>query len=150
VGVTRNEGRGRNDDWNNDGDRGRSDNANRGRGNDGRDDRAAGRGNGRNVGRNSNLITWRGDVDDVVDIRIQGRQIEYRTRSGQVLRNVQADIAGGGLPRRAVTIEPDVVNGRGDVTVIQQPTARNGYTAVVRVEDHRGGYGRYDFDLRWY
>ena len=45
----------------------------------------------------------------------------------------------------------DAVNKHGgDVTVIQQPTARNGYTTVIRVEDRSGGYGRYDFDLRWY
>ena len=156
-GVTRDEGRDRNDDVDNDGNRnrGRSDNAGRGRGNGGWDDgwddgRNTGRGNGRNTNRNSSLISWRGDVDDVVDIRIQGRRVEYRTRSGQPVRNADYDLSGQGLPRRRVTIEPDVANGRGDVTVIQQPSASNGYTAIIRVEDQRRGYGRYDFDLRWY
>ena len=164
-----NDGRDRNGDWDNDRNRNGNNgngnangnrngnngngngnaNGNRGRGNDGWDSGFPGGGNGRN--RNgSNMIAWQGDVDDVVDIRIQGNRVEYRTRSGAPIRNVQFDANRNGLPRRAVTVEPDVVRGRGDVTVIQQPTARNGYTAVIRVEDRSGGYGRYDFDLRWY
>ena len=147
-----NDGRDGNGGWDNNrnGNGNNNSSGNRSRGNDGWDDGFPGRGNGRNNNGSSNLVTWRGDVDDVVDIRIQGNRVEYRTRSGQPLRNVQFDAARNGLPRRAVTIEPDVVRGRGDVTVVQQPTSRNGYTAVIRVEDRNGGYGRYDFDLRWY
>jgi hypothetical protein len=37
--------------------------------------------------------------------------------------------------------------GRGTVTVVQQPSSYNGYTTVVRVRDPQGGYGFYDFDL---
>ena len=39
--------------------------------------------------------------------------------------------------------------GRGHVTVVQQPSAYNGYTTIVRVRDPQGGYGYYDFDLTW-
>ena len=95
-------------------------------------------------------MAWRGDVDDVVDIRIQGRRVEYRTRSGQALRDVRYDLRGTGMPRRPVTLDLNVSRGRGDVIVVQQPTGSNGYTAIVRVVDRRSGYGDYDFDLRWY
>ncbi len=125
----------------------RDDRGNNGRGNGGWDNRG---GNGRDAGRDVGLVAWRGDVDDVVDIRIQGRRIEYRTRSGQELRNVRYDVRGGGLPRRPVTIELDVSRGRGDVIVVQRPNRSNDFTAIVRVVDRRSGYGDYNFDLRWY
>jgi hypothetical protein len=35
------------------------------------------------------------------------------------------------------------------VYVVQQPTERNGYSAVVRVRDPQGGFGNYDFELAW-
>jgi hypothetical protein len=35
------------------------------------------------------------------------------------------------------------------VSVIQQPSAWNGYMAIVRVRDPQGGYGRYSFDVSW-
>jgi hypothetical protein len=41
------------------------------------------------------------------------------------------------------------VNGRGSVSVVQQPSSYNGYTAVIRVYDPRPGYGDYGFDLNW-
>lgn len=152
----RNKDRNKDRDKDRDRDRPRDDRGNNGRGNGGRDDRGNnGRGNGGwdnrgGNGRDVGLVAWRGDVDDVVDIRIQGRRIEYRTRSGQELRNVRYDVRGNGLPRRPVTIELDVSRGRGDVIVVQQPNRSNDFTAIVRVVDRRSGYGDYNFDLRWY
>ena len=35
------------------------------------------------------------------------------------------------------------------LVVIQQPTAENGYTAVLRVRDPKPGYGHYTFDVNW-
>jgi len=39
--------------------------------------------------------------------------------------------------------------GRGSVSVVQQPSSWNNYTAVIRVYDPRSGYGAYSFDLGW-
>lgn len=128
----RDDRRGRDDDW---GDRGR-----------GRDDDWGNRGRGRG---SFGQLSWSGDVDDVVDIHIQGRRVEYVTRSGKRLRNERLNLRGDGLPRRPVELALDVSRGRGSVLVLQQPHARNGYTAVIRVVDKRSGYGDYDFDLRW-
>jgi len=102
-----------------------------------------------NNGRDAGSLSWRGEVDDVSEIRIQGRRVEYFTRSGQPIRRDQIDVRGNPLPRRSVDVELDVSRGRGDVIVVQQPNARNGFTAVVRITDKRRGYGDYDFDLRW-
>jgi hypothetical protein len=141
--------RDRNDDYdrdnrgNRDGgwDRGRNDD----RRDDPRDDNRRDDGRGRDAGR----LSWSGAVDDVAEVRIQGRRVEFRTRSGQVLRDVRYDVRGGGLPDRPVALQLDVSHGRGSVEVIQTPNPFNGFTAVIRLVDRRAGYGDYDFDLRW-
>ena len=35
------------------------------------------------------------------------------------------------------------------VTVVQQPTAANGYTAVIRIQDPQRGPGHYSFEVTW-
>jgi hypothetical protein len=94
-------------------------------------------------------LRWSGDVDDAIEIRIQGDRIEYRTLSGKSLRNVHANLSRGGLPRSDVQVFVTDQNGRGSVSVVQQPSSYNNYTAVIRVYDPRPGYGTYDFDIGW-
>jgi hypothetical protein len=95
-------------------------------------------------------LTWSGVVDDVVEVRIQGRRVEELTRSGVRVRSVRADIDGAGLPARDdVTVRVDQREGRGRVALVEQPSARNGYTAVLRVTDARGGPDRYAFTATW-
>jgi hypothetical protein len=132
-----------------------------GRDRDDRDDRGGwGRGNGGNgnggwgnggYGNNGSrdVLRWTGDVDDRVEIRIQGDRVEYRTLSGKSLRNVRANLLSGGLPRRDVQVVVSDESGRGTVSVVQQPSSYNGYTAVIRVYDPRPGYGDYRFDVSW-
>jgi hypothetical protein len=93
---------------------------------------------------------WTGNVDDALEIRIQGDRIDYRTLSGQGVRNVYTDMAGGGIPRgEDVTLQVQVRDGRGNVQVVQEPNARNGYVGVIRVYDPQPSFGRYDFDVTW-
>ena len=118
---------------------------------DGRDNDGYGRG-GWDRGNNSNgrdVLRWSGDVDDALEIRIQGDRVEYRTLSGKVVRNVRADLVRGGLPRRDVQLVVTDVYGRGSVNVVQQPSSYNNYTAVIRVNDRQSGYGDYRFDVSW-
>ncbi len=97
----------------------------------------------------SSVLHWRGQVDDVEDIRLQGNRVETRTVSGGGASRVRSQISGG-LPASDVTVRVnDRSSGRGRVVVVQQPHAWNGYTAVVRVEDRQAGPGWYDFDLTW-
>jgi hypothetical protein len=104
-------------------------------------------GNGNSYGRSA--LRWSGDVDDALEIRIQGDRIDYRTLSGKSVRNVRADLARGGLPRSDVQVVVTDQNGRGSVSVVQQPSSWNNYTAVIRVYDPRPGYGAYNFDVSW-
>jgi hypothetical protein len=43
----------------------------------------------------------------------------------------------------------NVTEGRGSVTVVQQPSSQNGYTTVIRITDPQGSYGRYTFDVTY-
>lgn len=107
---------------------------------------------GSNIGNNyadHGSLQWNGRVDDVVEIRIQGRRVDYVTRSGAQLRDAQSEMTGAGLPRRAVEVVLDRREGRGDVAVAQQPDARNDFTAVIRVVDPRGGASMYGLVARW-
>ena len=42
-----------------------------------------------------------------------------------------------------------VLNGRGDVDVIQQPSAQNNYTTIVRIQDPRSGSDNYRLAAYW-
>lgn len=135
-----------------DDDRCRHDNRNdrRGRDDDRCDDRRRDNDRWNDRDRNSSgIIRWSGDVDDVSEIHISGRRIDYVTRSGERIRNARLDMRGDGLPRRDLNLILGVSNGRGHVQVIQQPHRRNDYTAIVRITDRRSGYGVYDFSLAW-
>lgn len=120
-----------------------------GRDGDRRDDRP---GNGRGYGRGNDrfertALRWMGNVDGVLEMRIQGDRIRYRELSGREVRGVRTDFARFGLPRQNVFLRVDELQGRGTVRVVQQPSARNGYTAVIQIRDPQSGYGRYAFDL---
>jgi hypothetical protein len=47
------------------------------------------------------------------------------------------------MPRQPGTVTVQVLEGRGRVDVIEQPNARNGYRAVIRLRDPDGGSARY-------
>lgn len=127
---------------------------------DGDDDRGRNNGGWNNGGWNNggwnNGGAWNGrgdfrfsgNVDDELEIRIQGRDVQYRNIRGERLRNVQANL-NGELPRRDLNVHVDRRSGRGNVDVVQQPSARNGYTAVLRVRDRNAGADYYDFDVTW-
>lgn len=161
--VGRNRGRGRGRDR--DGDR---DDANRGRDRDrddvdrGRDrdrgDVYRGRDNGgydnRQNGQygqygNQTALHWSGNVDDELEIRIQNGQVDYRTVRGAQPTSIRADRGTLNMPRTNATLNVVQNQGRGSVSVIQQPAQWNGYTTVIRVKDPQGGYGFYDFNLIW-
>jgi hypothetical protein len=83
------------------------------------------------------LGTFNGRVDKEVRITLRGGEVSSNTLSGQELRSRYRLTSP--LPRQEGTVRVAVNAGRGDVSVIQQPTAANGYTAVVRIYDRSGG-----------
>lgn len=111
------------------------------------DDRADRRDDRRDLGARS-AFRWSGRVDNEVEIRLQGRSASYRTLSGAALRDVRLE-AHQGLPREEGIVTIMQRQGRGTVSVVEQPTAHNNYTAVIRIRDPQGGASSYDFDVVW-
>ena len=129
-------------------DRGRNDRGDNGRDGYGRGDRSRG-GDESGGHRDAGALRWSGQVDAVAEIRIQGRRVEYISRSGRSLYDVRYDVRGAGLPAYAVPLDLRRFAGRGNVFIAQYPQSWNGWTAVIRIDDSRGGADAYEFDLRW-
>ena len=97
----------------------------------------------------SGMLHWSGAVDGDLEIRLQGRSIDYQNLSGQRPFDVRTSVSGRPLGNSSGGVEVRANQGRGSVYVVQQPSAFNNYTALIRVRDPQGGYGRYDFDVIW-
>jgi hypothetical protein len=89
-------------------------------------------------------LRWSGNVDGEIEIRLQGRRMDERVLSGGLIRDERSSV--GNMPNRDAQLVISQRSGRGSVYVAQQPSAYNGYTAVIRVRDPQGGYGYYDFE----
>ncbi|MEZ5346202.1 MAG: hypothetical protein R2681_11690 [Pyrinomonadaceae bacterium] len=105
---------------------------------------------GNNNGSNSSgpEMTWSGNVDDVIRISISGRRARVSRLSGRSPYNIRTNFDDA-LPRNNVVVTLRKREGRGSVRIIEQPRANNGYTAVVEIDDSRGGSDFYSFELNW-
>src|SRR3982750_424566 len=72
------------------------------------------------------LGTFRGRVDKEVRITLRSGQVSSNTLSGTELRSRYRLTSP--LPQQEGTVRVALEAGRGDVSVIQQPNASNGYT----------------------
>jgi len=98
---------------------------------------------------NQGVMRWSGNVDGDLEIRIQNGRVEYRNSNGAQPTSVRVDRGNGAMPRSDAQVSIAQAQGRGSVSVVQQPTSWNGYTTVIRVRDPQGGYGYYNFDIVW-
>ncbi len=97
----------------------------------------------------SGTVAWSGMVDGVDEVVISGSSASVRHLNGKPPREVKASFSAQ-IPRSPVSVALISTNGRGVISVVQQPSAANGFTTIVRVDDSaRGGDKRYEFTLRW-
>jgi hypothetical protein len=96
----------------------------------------------------NNTATWSGRVDNVGQVIIQGNNIRAQNISGSVMDTTFQRV-NGSLPRRAATVYVNKTDGRGTVSVIQQPTRANDYTAIIQINDPKGGADNYKLDISW-
>jgi hypothetical protein len=104
----------------------------------GRDDRGYGYGYG---GRRE-VYEWAGVVDKEVQIQLRGGRAHVRGIGDGDDRASRGRIING-LPQQPGNLVIQRLDGRGEVSVIEQPSARNGYTGTFRIRDPRGGADRY-------
>lgn len=100
-------------------------------------------------GRRGGRFEFRGRIDEEVIFFIRGGQVTVQNFAGRGLL-VERWSMDDPLPvGRPVRLKLDRKDGRGHVQLLESPNPRNGYTAVVRVLDSKGGSDRYHFRLDW-
>src|SRR5207302_139 len=93
------------------------------------------------------LLEWSGRVDREVRITVHDRDVWVRGADDRDSeRRPRLETA---LPLADGAVSVRVEEGRGDVDVIQQPSSRNDYTAIIRVRDRSGGADRYRVRAYW-
>jgi hypothetical protein len=91
------------------------------------------------------LFTWRGTVDDDTRIYMRAGNVQSEVVSGSQRRNSGRVNRENPLPQREGMVRIQLIEGRGRVHVLQQPSANNNYTAIVRIKDAQGGAAQYRF-----
>ena len=99
-------------------------------------------------GISAGTASWSGRIDDLANIIIRGASIRSEDVTGSGLQVAYQNM-NGSLPRRASIVSARRVNGRGSVTVIQQPNRLNYFTAIIQVADTRGGADDYRVEITW-
>lgn len=92
-------------------------------------------------------LIWSGDVDSELEIIIRPGAVSYNVIRGREPRDVQSGLREGPWPAAQLFVNQIV--GRGEASIIEQPSAANGYTARFRVRDPQPGFGHYVFMAIW-
>jgi hypothetical protein len=87
------------------------------------------------------------NVDGSAEVEVRGEMGVLRTISGQPSTWLRFH-CNTSLPRNPGDFRVTRIDGRGSVRILREPS-RNGGTAVIRVDDPKGGRARYAFDLHW-
>ena len=118
---------------------------------DNRDDRRDNR-NDRGYGYGGNarreVYEWQGMVDKEIQIQLRGNRAYVQPVGEGDGRSSRGRIVSG-MPQQVGTLVVQRLEGRGEVVVTEQPSARNGYSATVRVRDRQGGADRYRIVAYW-
>jgi len=97
----------------------------------------------------SGTVAWSGLVDGADEVLFAAAAATVRNLAGAPARDVRSSFSAP-LPPEPVAVRLLSTDGRGPITIVQQPAAENGFTTIVRLDDRqRGGTGRYQFTLRW-
>jgi hypothetical protein len=88
-------------------------------------------------------------IDNEADVSVQGDRVYIRTLQGREGRDAGSE-CNMPLPRGFMDgFNFQMMDGRGDMTLISEPTSRFGSGAVVRIRDNQGGEDRYHFRISW-
>ncbi len=96
----------------------------------------------------SGRLRWKGRVDQTVNIRIAGEDVEDVVLSGRATTNVSHNMDGY-LAQRDGRIAVRKIKGRGSVTILEQPSRMNNYTAVIQIFDPKSSDAEYDIEVTW-
>jgi hypothetical protein len=101
------------------------------------------------IAQDRNTISWSGQVDDTVIVRVHRDHVRTYALHGASPVNVTSNVFDP-LPSSPVHVWLTQVHGRGAIRVIQEPSFENDYTAVIRLKDRQNGPEYYSFVLKWH
>lgn len=87
-------------------------------------------------------------VDGEAEFALRGETLTIRTGTGEPARDIGSECSTP-LPRNVENFSFRGIDGRGNVRLLEQPTSRNGWTAVVRIKDNKAGAEEYHYRLEW-
>ncbi|MDD5542450.1 MAG: peptidoglycan-binding protein [Acidobacteriia bacterium] len=92
---------------------------------------------------------WQGLVDGSDNIRLHGSRVDMAHLTAGQVQQATYQLSSA-LPLSPVQVTLRKVRGRGQILLLEQPTASNNYTAVVQVNDQDAwGSAWYEFTLDW-
>jgi len=95
------------------------------------------------------LFDWRGNVDQEVRVEMRGNRTDVVPMGPREMTGYDNPRAMGDVPSADGYVTVQMREGRGRADVVEQPSAQNGYTTVVRIRDTQGGVGQYDVAAFW-
>jgi hypothetical protein len=93
-------------------------------------------------------LAWEGVVDGISVIHVQGNRLQIEDRQGLPVQRQRFRIYRP-LPSRREEVRLEIVEGRGRVSILQQPQPANNYTLSIAIEDRQGGAGFYSLRAYW-
>ncbi len=93
-------------------------------------------------------LTWDGFVDGTATLYIQGRNVDAQGRTTGSVDRPRARFQQP-LPAAPQTIDVQVKRGNGTVSVVEQPSRQNDFSAVVEIVNRAGGGQNYSLDFFW-
>jgi hypothetical protein len=97
----------------------------------------------------SGTVTWRGLVKGVDDIVIRGSSASLQHVSGDQPKDAKG-VFSAAMPNAPISVRLVAASGPAPIRIIQQPSAGNNFTTIVRVGDGGKADGKpHTFTLRW-
>jgi hypothetical protein len=93
-------------------------------------------------------FVWQGQVDGTAILHLAGKRITVQIQDGAPVERQKFHFADS-LPANRQAVRVEVLEGRGYVHVIDQPSIENHYTLAVSIEDRQPGSSFYSIALYW-
>lgn len=88
-------------------------------------------------------------VDNQVEIAVRGDTVASHTLSGRDADDDGSE-CNAPLPNRDIVgFNFEVLDQRGEIQLLAEPSRRNNFSAIVQIRDSKGGQGRYHFRISW-
>lgn len=93
-------------------------------------------------------LVWEGQVDEAIILRVRGNRIGVEERQGLPVQRQRFRFFER-LPDSRLSVRLEVVEGRGQVRILEQPRLENNYTLSVFIDDRQGGSSFYSLAFYW-